>query len=217
MENQREYYLEHHRELQYAKSLIDDLKVDTMVIQRTLNEKITVSKMMDSLINILDSGDIVRSNELIYYYERYMTFDDPFTSQDVTYQQLRSSGNFRYMSNAELYKQISDYYNLYDRYLLLVESKSESLKDHNEMEARLFNAKDLSGLLNSSAQGYLTLYSRPAGKLHPVKNDEYYLNYLAVAASNAKFNREGAVIFLSWLKDKATGLLKELNAEYHFD
>lgn len=39
-----------------------------------------------------------------------------FTSQDITYKQLRSSGKFRYIKNIALYKCIGNYYNLYSRY-----------------------------------------------------------------------------------------------------
>ena len=109
VENQRDHYLERPREKEYAKSLYDDLKIDTAVIQRTYNEKTWFHNKMDSLLAILGSSDISANNDLIYYFERYISFNDPFTSQDVTYQQLKSSGNFRYISNLDLYKEISDY------------------------------------------------------------------------------------------------------------
>ena len=217
VENQRDYYLERVREKEYAKSLYDDLKVDTAVIQRTYNEKLWCSKKMDSLQNILSSPDISANNELIYYFERFITFSDHFTSQDVTYQQLKSSGNFRYIGNLELYKEISDYYNLYDRYMVLAESPAESSKNLTEMEARLFNGQDLASLYKSNATNYYTIFARPEKKFHPVNEDEYYLNYLSVKAGNTKFNAQASIIFLAWLKDKATGLITELKNEYHLD
>jgi len=166
VENQRDHYLEHEREKQYAKSLYDDLKIDIAVIQRTLNEKAWCHKKMDSLLNILVSPDISANNELIYYFERYITFSDPFTAQDVTYQQLKSSGNFRYIGDLGLYKSISDYYNLYDRYLVIVESASENSMNLTEMEVRLFNGSDLAGLANPNVTNYYTIFNRSEKKLH---------------------------------------------------
>ena len=217
VENQRDHYLERPREKEYAKSLYDDLKIDTAVIQRTYNEKTWFHNKMDSLLAILGSSDISANNDLIYYFERYISFNDPFTSQDVTYQQLKSSGNFRYISNLDLYKEISDYYNLYDRYLLIVENQAESPDNLTEMEAKLFNGNDLESLFNDSANSYYTLFNRPQRKLHPVIPDEYYLNYLSVKASNGKFNAGGAMIFLSWLKDKSSSLVTKLKNEYHLE
>jgi hypothetical protein len=217
VENQRDHYLERQREKEYAKSLYDDLKIDTAVIQRTYDEKAWGNKKMDSLLTILASPDISANSELIYYFERYISFSDPFTSQDVTYQQLKSSGNFRYIGDLELYKSISDYYNLYDRYLVIAESASENSKDLTEMEAKLFNGSDLAGLANPNATIYYNLFNRPEKKLHPVNKDDYYLNYLSVKASNAKFNSYASMVFLAWLKDKATTLITELKNEYHLE
>ena len=95
VENRREHFIEGKREKEYAKSLYDDLKVDTAIIQRTYDEKTWALEKLDSLLSILASGDIGPYNELIYYFERFITQTDVFTAQDVTYQQLRSSGNFR--------------------------------------------------------------------------------------------------------------------------
>ena len=115
-ENIREHYVENEKTREYAQSLYDDLKADTATIQRTYNEKEWIQSKFDSAENILSSNDLRNNNEFIYYVERYVSFNDIFTSQDVTYQQLRSSGNFRYIKDIALYKSITDYYNLYSRY-----------------------------------------------------------------------------------------------------
>lgn len=110
-ENIREHFAETEKAKEYAKSLYDDLKLDSAIIERTYKEKEWVIVKFDSALKILDSKELDRFNEFIYYVERYTVFKDVFTSQDVTYQQLRSSGSFRYIKNISLYKEIADYYN----------------------------------------------------------------------------------------------------------
>ena len=217
VENQREHYIEHLREKQYARSLYDDLKIDTAVIQRVINYKEWSSAKMDSLLRILDSPDILRHNELIYFFERIMTVNDAFTSQDLTYQQLQGSGNFRYFDNQDLYKQISDYYNLYNRYQNIIEDQFEDPSGLTEMEARLFKGSDLASMHNPSPTNIHTLFIRPAKKLHPVKQDQYYLNYFYIKTANRYDLLEGSITWLNWLKDKANKIIIVLQEEYHLE
>lgn len=217
VENQREHYIEHLREKQYARSLYDDLKIDTAILQRVMDYKAWSSVQMDSLLKILDSQKLLTYNEQIYYYERILTANDIFTAQDVTYQQLQSSGNFRYISNKELYKQISDYYNLYQRYLTLIEGSFENPSTLTEMEATLFNGADLASLFNPNSTSINSLYQQPDGKLHPVKPDKYYLNYFYIKATNRNMLLKSSVIWLAWLKNKASTILLELEKEYQLE
>jgi hypothetical protein len=215
VENQREHYLEHQREKQYAQSLYDDLKVDTAIIQRVMEYKKWNGEKMDSLLTILASPDIHRQNELIYYFERLLTVNDLFTAQDVTYQQLQSSGNFRYISNKELYKEISDYYNLYHRYQTMIEDNIDNVASLSEMESSLFHAGDLTSLFNRDSKGITTVFNRPGRKFHPVKKDDYFLNYFYIKAANRRDIQSSSVIWLMWLHSKAAKILAELEKEYN--
>lgn len=217
VENQREVYVESKREKAYVKSLYDDLKVDSAVLQRTYDEKIWAYNKLDSLGNILSSGNLETYNELIYYFERFITQTDVFTSQDVTYQQLRSSGNFRYIENVTLYKKIADYYNLYSRYQQLAESSFDNIQNLTEMESRLFNGKDLASLNNIAAETFYNLFNRPDKKLTPISNDAQALNYLFIKVANAKYSILASKRFIAWLKEYAEALLINLKEEYHFE
>src|ERR1700739_76793 len=98
-ESLREHIADSEKAKEYAKSLYDDLKVDTAMIQRTSREKEWIVAKFDSAQNILSANEITKNNDFLYYIERYITFNDVFTIQDITYQQLRSSGNFRFIKN----------------------------------------------------------------------------------------------------------------------
>jgi hypothetical protein len=217
VENKRGQYNENQNEKQYARSLYEDLKTDTAVIQRVLTYKIWSSEKMDSLLNILQSGKIEENNELIYYFERLMIINDLFTSQDVTYKQLQSSGNFRFFDNSELYREISDYYNLYNRYLSIIENTNIEHNSLTEMEARLFDARDLASLYNPKPTNANTVYLRPAKKFNSINQDPFYLNYFYIKAADRNELLKSSVTWLSWLKDKSIKILLDLKQEYDLE
>lgn len=210
VENQREKYIEHLRENEFARLLLDDLKVDTSVLQRTLNEKVWIEPKFDSAMKTLERNTIRENNEFLYYVSHYLTFNDAFTSQDATYKQL-SSGNFRYIDNTRLYKQIAGYYNLYSRYQMY--DIYGEIKDSNweNIEVKLFNAKDFHSLTWGNTYFDLT---RPTGKLTPLHEDEQSLKQLYRRFAIAKQSAFSTQIYLKWLKRGATNLINELEKEY---
>jgi hypothetical protein len=214
VENQREHYIESKREKEYAKSLYDDLRTDTFTIQRTYNEKDWAQKNLDSLENILSSSNIIQNNELIYYFERFIMLNDIFTTQDVTYQQLRSSGNFRYIKNNELYKKIAAYYNMCDRYRAIDNSFFPS-NDFLEFKAKFFNASDLKSLYNPEPTNFLDLIKRPERKFQPITIDKEKLNFLTLKISSTIWSIMNSKYFLGILQSKALEVIIDLKKEYY--
>lgn len=217
-ENIRENISDANKGKEYAKSLYDDLKVDTAVIQRTIDEKAWAILKFDSAENILATGKISENNEYIYYAERYISLNDVFTSQDVTYQQLRSSGNFRYIKNIELYKKISNYYNLYSRYqsydgIFGISGNGLS----SEMESKIFNPRDLSHLHNDNGWNFYNLVLRPVNKLEPITTDKPSLRLLYIKFADERRKSTDTKGLLNSLKGNATKIIKEINDEYHLE
>lgn len=215
-ENQRERFLEKRKAKDYAQSLYDDLKVDTFTIQRTINEKQWISKKFDSALTILETNTLDENNEFIYYVGRYLSFTDAFTSQDVTYQQLKSSGNFRYFDNVELYKKTANYYNLVSRYQLLDQYGPVKNERLPELETVLFNPKDFYSICMDAEGGTFYDMKRPLTKLHPITKDKQNLHLLYFEIVRTKDNANGSIIFLSWLKEVSTNLILDLKKEYRF-
>lgn len=216
VENQREHYLEHKRAIEYLRSLSEDFRADTAFIQRTIDEKEWISEKYDSVLQVMYSPDAHRYDNLYYYVAKYLKINDVFTPQDVTYQQLRSSGNFRYIRNLELYKKVASYYNLYDRYTD-TEIGFGNIRDESltQMELKLFNISQLYSLYNRFGTNFYDLVCRPDSTLEPVKfgDQDRALFYLKVSEANERANAN--IAFLKWLKDQAVGVLKEIESEYH--
>jgi hypothetical protein len=167
-------------------------------------------------LNILSSGEILKNNEFIYYVERYITLNDVFTSQDVTFQQLRSSGNFRYIRNVDLYKKVSDYYNLYSRYQAVDGSFGTINKNElAELEAKIFNPHDLASLDNYQGTNFYNLALPASEKLESVSTDKQLLRLLHVQIANAKYRNATSIVLLNWLKEKTIDIMERLKKEYH--
>ena len=213
VENQREQYVEHKRAKEYAQSLYDDLKTDTMTIHRTIGEKIWIGAKFDSAASILASTEIGKKNEFLYYAGRYLTFNDAFTAMDVTYQQLRSSGSIRYIKNISLYKKIGQYYNLNTRYQAIDRYGQVEEPGLSELLFEIFDMKDFYSI-RLTGNGTFYDMQRPSSKLKSLTLSSKNRKMLYSKFATARENTNSSVIFLNWLNDAAIDIIKELKKEY---
>jgi len=216
VDNWREHYVEKQREKKYVQSLYNDLRSDTFLIHRTYGEKAWIESKYDSaLLMLAPSNGIALNNEFIYYIMRYLNFNDVFTSQDVTFQQLKSSGNFRYIENITMYKKIAEYYNLYDRYRQTEPGfgpiKNDALANAEE---RIFDVAELTSLDNESARTFYEVVKTPSHKLRPLVTTPENLRLLYLKIADAKMQTTYNKIFLLWVERSATGILSDLKKEY---
>jgi hypothetical protein len=213
VENQREQFVEHKRAKEYAQSLYDDLKTDTMTIHRTIGEKIWIRAKFDSAASILTSAGIGEKNEFLYYTARYLMFNDAFTAMDVTYQQLKSSGSIRYIKNISLYKKIGEYYNLYSRYQAIDRYGQVEDPGLSELLFEIFDLEDYFSI-RLTAKGTFYDMQRPTSKLKPLTLSPKNRKMLYYKFATARGNADSIVIFLNWLNDGAIQIMNELKNEY---
>src|SRR5215510_3176022 len=95
VENQREHYVEHQRELQYMRSMVEDLKLDTAELTIHIRQRIERNGMIDSLIYLLSQTNIRENGSSIYYLGRVISPPISFFPNDRTIQQLKSAGGLR--------------------------------------------------------------------------------------------------------------------------
>jgi hypothetical protein len=214
-ENKREEYVEKTKAKEYAKSLYDDLKVDTMVVQRTLKIKTFQGNKLDSLLIITGLEDLSKHRDQLLYYLLFIYPNDVFMTQDVTFLQLRNSGNFRYIENLTLYKKIANYYKTYENYRNTDETLFSYI-DLSEIESKLFYPTDIFKCTNPKKVGIYSI-EKPKFKIYPRKIDNEAITMLQIRAVK-EITRNGVIKFwLSELYLNATECLKELNNEYHFE
>jgi hypothetical protein len=112
-ENQREHIVESRRAKEYAKSLLNDLKEDTVELQSGINHIDFLISAIDSIVSIVSNNhDKTSLPGKFYYYCRLISFSYPIDWNSSTLNQLIPSGNLRYFKNKELVNKINKYYAL---------------------------------------------------------------------------------------------------------
>lgn len=109
-ENQREHYVERIRAKQYARSLVKDLKNDTVMVNRIIAEMQNSTSKTDSLIIYLKNKTIdqIKNIELLSLNNRYNMYR-PYSWNRATIEQIKNSGSLRYFSNDSIISYITSY------------------------------------------------------------------------------------------------------------
>ena len=109
VENQREHYIENKREKEYIKSLVEDIRLDIRDIDINITIQSALIKRIDSLFEILKSGNWKNQTSDIYFLIRRSTRTRDFYYHDRTIQQMKNSGAFRLIHNVEISNEIMNY------------------------------------------------------------------------------------------------------------
>ena len=216
VENQREHYVEHQREKKYAQLLYSDLKTDTARINSVRTIKLLKAGKLDSLKSILNSPDIQKQSARVYYYTLFINFIPKFLPQDVTMQQLRSSGNFRYFKNIKLYNSISQYYKLCDNYIDREEEHKDKIQYPDELIAKIFDTRILVGYFKPQPNlwNYLQV---PQSNSLLLTIDKQILNQYYLFIGNIKWIDELSLIYLDNIEKNANNLMELLKKEYNIE
>jgi hypothetical protein len=143
-ENQREHYIERHREKQYIRSYLEDLKTDIKQLDSILLARNNRKKNIDTLNYMLDAPDPDLYGKQIYYNVRWLTVASIFFNNDRTIQQLKNGGNLRLIRKQE----VSDAIMAYDRqvrWIAIVTDREQGFiqefvkKIEEIFDARVFN------------------------------------------------------------------------------
>ena len=223
-ENKREHIVEAHRAKEYAKSLLDDLKEDTIELQRGIDHLHFLITAIDSIVaSDLKNADKSSVPGTFYYYSRLTSFYYPIDWNSSTINQLIQSGNLRYFTNKELVNQINKYYALQvnitsqgqnDNGLRekLREIRNQILDDkYYSAFAKIVFSEEVKGLRSSALIDSLMKRQLPLQE-GAVKYLPQFLNHLSDRRERLKSYTEK--IYPN-AKAKAREIINELIHEYH--
>jgi len=108
-ENWREHIVEHQREAQFMRSLIEDLKRDTSQIKSYMQFNETISKYCDSVRFCIINTDILKNSNSFYDYSRELARYTRYYPTDRTIQQLKNAGNMRLIKKWEISNAVTEY------------------------------------------------------------------------------------------------------------
>lgn len=211
VENIRENYIDHHKEVQYIQSLANDVKMDTLELSQVIiankNQVKEISRFLEKLENP-DSSK--KTTNYIYYYSvvNLGTLEN-FTHVDRTISQLKNAGGLRLIQNKAVSDSIVNYDALVNDAEVMGDICLKFFYDLLGQQRELLNFKMI------RSNNYKDLLVDP--NLRLLKTDQYsidlyYNNALSFASLLSGYKNK-----LINLEKHADNLLKTLETEYSIE
>ena len=109
-EYQLEHKIEKDREKKFIKSMLDDLKRDTLNFRVRLNQSLLGLRSCDTVMNLLQPEIKKDQTASMYYHARLISMKSPPSETfDRTYSQMKSSGNLRLLPG-KIADSVTSYY-----------------------------------------------------------------------------------------------------------
>jgi hypothetical protein len=206
-ENEREHFVEHQREKQYIRSLIQDVKTDTSQMERWLIRYAELHANCDSVLISFPTSPTVSNTWIRNIFLLLRGFPD-FIYTDQTMQQLKNAGGLRLIRNKPAIDSIIAY-DAAVRYILIEETVNDDYFGHltdlinNQFSYRKINDSTQAPSSHSNEKNYWIRYD----------SDEIEKLYNLVY----KYRDEIAdfIHYLRALKMRGSELIRFLKKEYH--
>ena len=211
-EYQLEHKIENDREVQYIKSLEEDLLEDTTELTSTINDFDSHRKRNDSLINLLTGTDIKDHGRDLYYFARHASRSVRLALHDLTIQQMKSSGGFRLIRKQKVSKAIIEYYNriVFIDYLHDIE-KAET-DEYIKMVLDIFHPVIFNNMITAD-----NILTRPTGNPALLTYDSKTLLRFAGMVSYINTTKLGLSIAEFKMKKAAKELILLIKNEYRLN
>lgn len=211
VENIRERYIEHHKEVEYIQSLANDLRIDTLEMSNVIKKTSEQTKGIYTFLKKLENTDSSKKeiNYIYYYSIVYLGTIQNFVHTDRTMSQLKNAGGLRLIRN----KSVSDSIVTYDALVNDVEVNGDLClkffydllgQQRELLNFKLIKSNDFEKLLSDKD---LTLLKKDSYSI-----DVYYNNALSFASLLTGYKNK-----LIDLRKEAENLLKTLEKEYDLE
>jgi hypothetical protein len=122
-DNWREQLSENQREKTYIKSIIEDIKSDTLESGKTISRLKLIHSGIDSVLIALTTAEVLENSNSVYGIWTRNLGLEVFVSNDRTIQQLKNSGDLRLIRN----KNVSDRIMKYDQTIKKYTTQSDMM------------------------------------------------------------------------------------------
>ena len=209
VENQREHMIEHQREKQYMRSMIEDLKSDTLQIVSVIRSKVLRNNMIDSLVYWLSSPGYKAHLNDIYFFARSVSPPLNFFPNDRTIQQLKSAGGLRLIRNTNVSNRIMEYDQIMKFQLSDIGDEENLRLEYRKSVRKLFDGKILITMLEN-----IDRIEKPTNNPPLFSDDKTAINDLIVDVQYVKKACQLQINRHLELKKQATILIDLIQKEY---
>ena len=212
-ENQREHYVEHQREKQYMRSMLQDLQIDLKNIALSQKEKERMVQFADSLTQLYIDDDYKEKSGLFYYYARnFSTYQNLFIMTDGTLAQLKNSGGLRLIRKSEIVNNLQAYDNVFHQFRLSQEREDRYLVEYREIMAKIFDIKIFSTMVVTYPE-----INMPEGNPPLFNGDKQLINEMLIRVHIAKRNKLASLRYIGRLKERAETLIGQIKKQYYLN
>ena len=210
-----EYMLEHkiekEKEKQFIASLITDLQDDVKNLDTTMVFEYRGVAKLDTLINLLNNPALAKQNgDQLYYVARVGPRSQPFANNGRTFDQLKYSGGFRLIRNAESSNKIMGYYNQLSPIRVLEDNFNHEFDNYKRIGAKILDP------------GILRKQEDDKGEILRSNNNPALITYDAGLLKELGFHtlqmngsRRSKIRMLENMKKSGEELFAYLKKEYH--
>ncbi len=210
-EYQLEHTIEHQREKQYVRSLIADLENDQQILSRHMLHLQTGISRMDSVITILNTPSLIAANTgNLYYLARIGPRLNPLSNNSRTFEQLKSSGNFRLIRDIGTSNKIMTYYENFPTIRLLESSNEIEFNEYKKIASKIFDPAIFISMEANNGQVKRTDENPPLRT-----TDDDILKQLSVFAVYLRGTKIGILRNAEGLQKSGAELIEYLKKEYH--
>ena len=214
-ENQREHFVEKKREKEYVRSMIDDLKLDTIRLSVENADRRQAIGMYDSLMELLNQKDRNEfQQQRIYFLARMSIRLSPFPiMNDRAFEQMKSSGNLRLIHDKKIADDITKYYFNSKEFLINTNQSLSRLQSLIEYQGKVFDGAVFRKMINIENFSI----TPPDGNPPLITEDKKILNELFVRIHYVLSILLYYENYCISLKNVASQLIEILKKEYHLE
>ena len=209
-ENIREHKIEHDRERQFIKSLVEDLSADTITLAKISSEFQDNVERMDSLKYLLCSDDVKNHGSDLYYLGRRASRGAWLALNDRTIQQMKNSGGFRLIRNEKVSTAILEYYNRLKFIETIQAIELSESAEYRNIAIEVFHPVIFDGVVSKD-----NIIKKPEGNPELLTYDKQTLLRLAGMVSYSKNSRLALAKAENEMNKAAKELIALLKKEYH--
>ena len=209
VENQREHYVEHQRELQYMRSMVEDLKLDTTELTGHIRMRIERDEMLDSLVYLLTQTNIRENGNSIYYIGRIVSPPISFFPNDRTIQQLKSAGGLRLIRDMDISNSIMAYDRKMRQSVFELGDEQQVRGEYRLSANKIFSGQVFHEMMKNKG------IKRPIGNPALFSEDKALLNEFIMETQYLEKVNQKQAVRAQELVDHARKLIADIEKEYH--
>lgn len=216
VENQREHYIEHKREVEYVRTMIEDLKEDTGSFRQLIQINLVANKKIDTLITLLKGKERNTFAKKIYYMARTIPLlDEDLAVQNKTFEQLKGSGGLRLIRNIQTQNKIGAYYQN-NKFIEtgFTPMQFENRRDLFQAFDELFDAAIMQEIMRSPREMPTSI---PDNQFKLLSDDPKVINRFCTRYHVMYSTKKVTSNFAKYLSNEASELIKYLTKEYHLE